>query len=167
MIIQIHVKYTENTIFCFLKCLPLPAWYKILFSSSVTTCRKHRQRIRNLLIKLFVRHLTSVYLMEHFSVTDKQNASGFARRFHWMSYHKDRLTSCVDPRKQSEQFVCWTRIKRSCRLICRISRGSVISALATAALCFWPPEISYGYFSRSAEIPSSFAIGCSFESICL
>ena len=44
----------------------------------------------------------------------------------------------------------------------RISFGCVISALATAALCFWPPDTSYGNFFKSWVIPSCCAIGLSF-----
>ena len=41
----------------------------------------------------------------------------------------------------------------------RISCGCVIKARATAALCFCPPDTSYGYLFRSLLIPSCSAIG--------
>ena len=83
MIIQIHVKiYGKYNFSVFLKSpSPCQPDIKSFFSSSVTTCRKHRQRIRNLLIKLFVRHLTSVYLMEHFSVTDNKTRPALLAAF--------------------------------------------------------------------------------------
>ena len=40
-------------------------------------------------------------------------------------------------------------------------RGFVMIARATAARCFWPPEISYGYFFSSSEMPSFAAMGSS------
>lgn len=49
----------------------------------------------------------------------------------------------------------------------KINSGFVIIARATAALCFCPPDTSYGYLLSSFSIPSSEAIGASLFSISL
>ena len=47
----------------------------------------------------------------------------------------------------------------------KTSCGSVIIALAIATLCFWPPDIWYGYFSNMFFIPNFSVI--SFTLLCI
>ena len=64
----------------------------------------------------------------------------------------------ISPKSESRLSAAWESsapVGSSARMIC----GDVISARATAARCFWPPETSYGYFERMSEMPSFSTIG--------
>ena len=103
--------------------------------------------------------------MEYFSVLDKKHPFRTTRRFHTMCHHNNRLTFLVNRCKRFIRLSAAFESSAPEGSSARISCGFVISALAIAALCFCPPDTSYGYFSSSFSIPSFSAIGFNLFSI--
>ena len=130
-------------------------------SCLLAPCLQNGQRVGDLLVELIVGEIAAVKLVIDLAVLDKEDASGAAGRADGV-----RAIRIVCPlRLMSEN----TRSSSSVALESSAPvgssasrrRGFVMIARATAARCFWPPEISYGYFFSSSVMPSLAAMGSS------
>ena len=96
-----------------------------------------------LLVEELVRGVAAVELVEHLAVADEEDAPGAARGLHGVRDHEDRLPAAVHLAEETQQLVRG-RGESSAPVGSSASRmrGFVMSARATAARCFWPPETS-------------------------
>ena len=99
---------------------------------------KHSQRIRYFLEHFLGCFPAPVDLVVHDPILNKQDTFRMACRLDAVSDHQDGLPLPVDLLKDTKQPVRRPGIQRPGSK----SFGSVISALATAARCFCPPDTS-------------------------
>ena len=84
----------------------------------MTTSRRQKcQRIRNLLIELFVGAVSPVNLMKNFPVFDKHHTSCPTGRLGGMSHHENRLSIQIDLIENVQKPVCRPGIQCTGRFI--------------------------------------------------
>lgn len=100
----------------------MPVSDKSLFSFSVTTCRKHCECIGYHLVQLLICMISTVDLMEHLTVLNKQYTSRMTGCLDGMCHHQNRLPCPVDLRKQPKQFIRRPGVERP-RRYCVVSKN--------------------------------------------